>query len=79
MRVRMRVTISGTRDGQDWPARGSVVDLPDDEAEQLVASGLAAAEDSEGDEDREEHATVPGSPEKATPSRKPAAKPAARK
>ncbi|MGW1762762.1 hypothetical protein ACWCQL_01495 [Streptomyces sp. NPDC002073] len=37
----MTVTVSGTRDGADWPAAGGVVDLPDGEAEQLVAAGLA--------------------------------------
>lgn len=41
MRVTMRGDISGTRDGVDWPARGGFVDLPDDEAAQLVANGMA--------------------------------------
>lgn len=74
MRVRMKVTISGTRDGQPWPERGGLVDLPDAEAEHMISAGLAEKPDS-SDEDgvREEHATVPGSPEKATARRKPAA------
>jgi hypothetical protein len=73
MRVRMKVAISGTRDGESWPARGGVVDLPDEEARHMIAGGLAVEDDG-----AEEHATVPGSPEKAT-GRKPAAKPAAQK
>lgn len=33
--------ISGTRDGQEWPPRGSEVDLPDDEGLRLCAIGMA--------------------------------------
>lgn len=74
MQVRMRVTISGTRDGQSWPERGGVVELPEEEATHLVAVGLAEdakdAEDSEGGgEPAEETATAKGTPETATPKR----------
>lgn len=41
MRVRMKVDISGARDGKPWPARGEVADLPDDEAAGLCESGMA--------------------------------------
>ena len=41
MRIRLVGEMSGTRDGQDWPPRGSVVDLPDEEAAQLLARGMA--------------------------------------
>jgi hypothetical protein len=41
MRVVMKHQINGTRDGQDWPAPGGAIDLPDDEAASLVASGSA--------------------------------------
>jgi hypothetical protein len=41
MRIRMRVLISGTRDGQEWPARGSVFELPDGEAQDLIRAGMA--------------------------------------
>jgi hypothetical protein len=68
----MKVTISGTRDGEPWPEKGGVVDLPDGEAKQLVASGLATTGD-EGDAP-EETATAPGEPEKATGRRKPMTK-----
>lgn len=37
----MRAQISGTRNGQEWPTRGSVIDLPDDEAAQYCAAGMA--------------------------------------
>ncbi|MFN0028407.1 MAG: hypothetical protein ACKV2O_14695 [Acidimicrobiales bacterium] len=38
MLVRMKIKISGTRDGADWPAKGDTIDVPDDEAAALVAS-----------------------------------------
>lgn len=41
MRVTMKVDLSGTRNGQPWPRRGETVDLPDGEAAQLCASGMA--------------------------------------
>lgn len=41
MKVRLKVDISGTRNGQEWPRRGSVVDLPDDEAVQMCAAEMA--------------------------------------
>ncbi|MGW6395411.1 hypothetical protein ACWFR1_34085 [Streptomyces sp. NPDC055103] len=41
MRVRMRIKISGTRDGEDWPDKDGEITLPDDEAEQLLRYGAA--------------------------------------
>lgn len=41
MLVRLKVGMSGTRDGQPWPPRGSVVDLPDSEGAQYCAAGMA--------------------------------------
>lgn len=41
MNVRLTTQISGTRNGADWPIPGSVVDLPDAEAKDLIASGQA--------------------------------------
>ncbi|WP_371528379.1 hypothetical protein OG302_22315 [Streptomyces sp. NBC_01283] len=72
MRVRMKVTISGTRDGQPWPERGGAVELPDDEAGQMIAAGLA--EEHDGEEPAEENAANPAEPEKATGRRKPMTK-----
>lgn len=37
----MVAQISGTRDGVDWPDAGGEIDLPKDEAEQLIAARLA--------------------------------------
>ena len=42
MKVRMIAHITGTRDGELWPAPGGVIDVPADEAESLVAAGMAA-------------------------------------
>lgn len=41
MKIRMRATVSGSRDGVPWPGRGEVVDIPDDEAAGYCAIGLA--------------------------------------
>ena len=46
MRVIMRAGITGTRNGVEWPAPGESIDLPQDEADQLVAAGLAVADDT---------------------------------
>lgn len=41
MKVRMKVGISGTHDGLDWPARGEVADVSDIEGADLCDRGLA--------------------------------------
>src|SRR5438132_13764123 len=46
MKVKMTVSITGTRDGQDWPGVGQVVDLPDDEAQSYIEAGIAAEVDA---------------------------------
>lgn len=72
MRVRMKVTISGTRDGENWPERGGVVDLPDEEARQMIAGGLVEEDngETEDEEPAEENAANPAKPETATGRRK---------
>jgi hypothetical protein len=40
MRVRMRVEVSGTRDGKPWPQRGQIAEFNDEEALELCASGI---------------------------------------
>lgn len=40
--VILKVQISGTRDGKDWPPRGSLVVLPEQEALGLVRGSAAA-------------------------------------
>jgi len=41
MKIRMLVHMSGTRNGQDWPPAGVVMDLPDGEAGDYIAAGIA--------------------------------------
>jgi hypothetical protein len=41
VRVQLLGDMSGTRNGQQWPPRGSTVDLPDDEALPLVQTRMA--------------------------------------
>lgn len=41
MQVRMKVKISGTRNSEEWPDKGEVIDLPNDEAVQLLNQGAA--------------------------------------
>lgn len=66
MQVRMKVTLSGTRDGESWPERGGTVDLPEGEALHMVAGGLAEPTD---EAPPLEEATAP-EPETSTPSRR---------
>lgn len=42
-RVVMTQSISGTRDGADWPRKGEQLDVDEREAEHLISAGLAAA------------------------------------
>lgn len=49
MKVRMTSQVSGTRDGQNWPQPGTVVDLPESEARALVAGGSAVDDTGSGD------------------------------
>jgi hypothetical protein len=41
MKVKLMQQISGTRDGDPWPAPGDVLVVSDDEGAQLCANGLA--------------------------------------
>lgn len=62
MKIRMLTRIEGTRNAQRWPEAGGELDLPDGEARDLIAGGLA-----EPVGDQPETATPPA-PEKATPA-----------
>ena len=73
MKVKMIAQLTGTRDGQDWPKAGSIAELPDAEAADLIMNGYAIdpadVEDS-ADEPDEETADAPdGDVETATPRR----------
>jgi hypothetical protein len=41
VKIRMKTRIEGTRNNVRWPEAGGVVDLPDGEARDLCAIGLA--------------------------------------
>lgn len=41
MKVRMKVGMSGTRNGEAWPKLGEVAELPTAEAAHYVAAGIA--------------------------------------
>jgi hypothetical protein len=74
------VTVSGTRNGESWPAKGGTVELPQDEAKNLIAIGVAEeADDEESKEPAEENAQALADEETATPRkpspRKPPTKP----
>jgi len=64
MRIRMKVQMSGTRNGQPWPPVGEPVDLPAGEAQRLCASGIAK---DIPDEEEVETATPPA-PETSAPA-----------
>lgn len=51
MRVTMLQQISGYRDGARWPAPGDDIDLPDSEAEQLIAQRIAKPTEEALDDD----------------------------
>lgn len=77
MRVQMLATITGTRDGEDWPVAGESVTLPDDEAQSLINAGLAVPAKA-----RAESAAVAAPEDAALPkptARKAPAKKAAKK
>jgi len=57
MKVRLKVDVSGSRDGVAWPRRGGSVDLPKEEAMQMCRNGMAEPVDSSSDD--VETATVP--------------------
>jgi len=63
-KVRLAVQMSGTRDGVAWPPVGSVVELPDDEADSMIKAGTGRAVDK-GDE-FESPVQVPDDVEEAT-------------
>lgn len=64
MKVNMRVKVSGTRNGEEWPAAGGWIDVPDEEAHALIGAGVAV-------EQEPETATAPeGDVEQATTRRR---------
>ena len=43
MRVRMRVRMTGSRNGEDWPDVGGLLDVSEDEGNALIQAGIARA------------------------------------
>lgn len=43
MNVTMRIKIGGYRNGEEWPDAGGTIDVPDHEADSLIANGYATA------------------------------------
>lgn len=41
MLVRMKLPMSGPRDGADWPPPGDTIEVPDTEGASLCAAGIA--------------------------------------
>jgi hypothetical protein len=41
MKIRMLVEMTGSRDGEPWPAKGEEADLPTAAAAHLVSAGVA--------------------------------------
>ena len=39
--IKLKIQISGTRDGVEWPEPGTVIDVPAEEAASLIAIGAA--------------------------------------
>lgn len=58
MKVKLAMSLSGSRDGVPWPERGSVVDLPDGEARDMLASGVVVELDDETVQTPDETETV---------------------
>lgn len=53
--VKMDAQISGTRDGEDWPPPGTVLDFPEAEARDLIAAG-------QGHEPKGDESSTPRAP-----------------
>lgn len=61
-KVEMIVRISGSRNGESWPEPGEVLDVPAEEAADLIGNGFARVPEA---------VSVKSEPEKATSRKKP--------
>ena len=50
MKIRMKVVMSGTRNGEAWPLPGGEIEVPDDEGANMCANGLATPVRSDEDD-----------------------------
>lgn len=60
MLVTMTTHITGTRNGEEWPAVGGTIELPDGEAAHLIAAGLAVPAEPADTEPGETTEAEPG-------------------
>lgn len=65
MKIKMKIQITGTRNGVSWPPPGGEVDLPDREAAKLVDAGFATPV---VDKDADVEKRGPGRPRKTVES-----------
>lgn len=63
MQVRLTYRIDGTRNGEEWPPIGGVIDVPTDEAMNLISHGYAVPVPVPQVQER---ATLEQEPERAT-------------
>lgn len=70
MKVRMKVDVSGTRNGRDWPRRGEIADLPNAEAVDMINAGMADPVTGKGAKGDVETATAPADEETRAAPRK---------
>ncbi|MFE7516113.1 hypothetical protein ACFU8I_33505 [Streptomyces sp. NPDC057540] len=66
MRIRMLTTLPGTRHGEPWPDKGTTVDVPDEEAEQLIRYGAAEPADPEPGPEPDAAPAEPAKPSRKT-------------
>ena len=52
MRVRLKVDITGTYDGKDWPKRGDEVELDDVHALDMIRAGYAVVAEEQFEDTR---------------------------
>lgn len=78
MQVRMKIAITGTRNGKRWPAVGEPKELPEGEALELIANGYATAVTAT-EAPRVEKAVPPAPETRTEPPATPPAEPAAKK
>ncbi|MEU0102397.1 hypothetical protein [Streptomyces sp. NPDC006267] len=74
MKIRMKVHMSGLRNGRPWPPVGQTTELPTGEAQHLCASGIA--EEVTDDSPAEETATPPAAETTRAPASEAAEPPA---
>lgn len=59
MKVAMKVQLSGSRNGVRWPVAGTVIDLPENEALELIEAKLATEPEDVDEEPVEEPVEEP--------------------